>query len=77
MAAEDRTEPETAGDDLVEIKPAMIIGPKEKTSLYSCKLEAELEVPGGTHLPFVTLYDRRSAEYNSIKLCLRKSNWIS
>ena len=72
MTAEDRTEPETAGDDLVEIKPAMIIGPKEKTSLYSCKLEAELEVPGGTHLPFVTLYDRRSAEYNSIKLSFEK-----
>ena len=72
MTAEDRTEPETAGDDLFELKPAMIVEPNDRTSQYSCRLTAELELPGGAHLPFVTVYDRRSAEYNAIKLCFEK-----
>ena len=74
MSAEDRTEPETDGDDIFELKPQMLIGPStgDKVSQYSCKLSPELEVTGGPILPFVTEYDRRSAEYNTIKLCFEK-----
>jgi len=76
MTAEDRTEPETAGDDVFELKPDMIIGSNDKASQYSCRLTAELEYPGGTPLPFVTVYDRRCAEYNSISFEKIKSDQL-
>ena len=74
MSAEERTVPETEGDDMVEVKPQMVTGPaaSDKVSQYSCKLSPEIEVTGGPILPFVTVYDRRSAEYNTIKLCFEK-----
>ena len=66
--------PETEGDDMVEVKPQMVTGPaaSDKVSQYSCKLCAEAEFFGGPPLPFVTVYDRRSADYNTIKLCFAK-----
>ncbi len=66
--------PETEGDDMVEVKPQMVTGPaaSDKVSQYSCKLLPEIEVTGGPILPFVTVYDRRSSEYNSIKLSFEK-----
>ena len=66
--------PETEGDDMVEVKPQMVTGPaaSDKVSQYSCKLSPEIEVTGGPILPFVTVYDRRSADYNNIKLCFAK-----
>ena len=75
MSAEERTVPETEGDDMVEVKPQMVTGPaaSDKVSQYSCKLSPELEVTGGATLSFVTMDDRRSAECNnSIKLCFEK-----
>ena len=65
---------ETEGDDMVEVKPQMVTGPaaSDKVSQYSCKLSPEIEVTGGPILPFVTVYDRRSADYNTIKLCFTK-----
>ena len=80
MLAEERTVPEREGDDIFEVKSPMIIGPTtgDKASQYSCKLSSELEYLGGAVLPFATLYDKRSAEYNTFKLSFKKkSNWSS
>ena len=56
MSGDERTAPERKGDDVVELKPQMLIG-NDKVASYSCKLVPEAETLCGPVLPFVTVYD--------------------